>query len=78
MKKANDLGINLPKTVIFGEPTELKLAKSQKVTSSVVEGAHGRESSWLNYLSKEKPHIRSTSPLYSLITVVILNMEFPP
>ena len=31
MEKANDLGIKLPKTVIFGEPTELKLAISQKV-----------------------------------------------
>jgi hypothetical protein len=31
MRKANDLGITLPKTVIFGEPTELKLALSQKV-----------------------------------------------
>jgi len=31
MEKANDLGIVLPKTVIFGEPTELKLAISQKV-----------------------------------------------
>jgi acetylornithine deacetylase len=31
MEKANDLGIKLPKTVIFGEPTELKLAVSQKV-----------------------------------------------
>ena len=32
MEKANDLGIQLPKTVIFGEPTELKLAVSQKVS----------------------------------------------
>jgi hypothetical protein len=31
MEKANDLGIQLPKHVIFGEPTELKLAVSQKV-----------------------------------------------
>ena len=31
MEKANDLDIVLPKTVIFGEPTELKLAISQKV-----------------------------------------------
>jgi acetylornithine deacetylase len=31
MRKANkDLGITLPKTVIFGEPTELKLGSSQK------------------------------------------------
>src|SRR5579859_4874280 len=33
MRKANDLGIMLPKSVIFGEPTELKLAVSQKVWS---------------------------------------------
>ena len=31
MEKANDLGIVLPQHVIFGEPTELKLAVSQKV-----------------------------------------------
>lgn len=31
MRKANDLDIVLPKAVIFGEPTELKLAVSQKV-----------------------------------------------
>jgi acetylornithine deacetylase len=31
MRKANkDLGITLPQTVIFGEPTELKLGASQK------------------------------------------------
>jgi hypothetical protein len=35
MRKANDLGITLPKAVIFGEPTELKLAVSQKVTLCV-------------------------------------------
>ena len=33
MAKANDLGITVPKTVIFGEPTELKLAVSIKVLS---------------------------------------------
>ena len=33
MEKANDLGITLPKSIIFGEPTELKLAISQKVPS---------------------------------------------
>jgi hypothetical protein len=32
MEKANDLGIQLPRHVIFGEPTELKLAVSQKVS----------------------------------------------
>jgi hypothetical protein len=36
MRKANDLGVELPKTVIFGEPTELKLAKSQKVFEPVL------------------------------------------
>jgi len=35
MEKANDLGITLPKTVIFGAPTDLKLAVSQKVLSSI-------------------------------------------
>jgi hypothetical protein len=43
MEKANDLGIQLPKTVIFGEPTELKLAVSQKVVvspASVIIAGH--------------------------------------
>ena len=77
MKKSNELGIKLPKTVIFGEPTELKLAVSQKVMSQ--DGnTNGRALLRFNLNTKERQPIRKCLFILGFTRAATPNSATPP